>query len=390
MQKIRILYISSNNDEVGGADYCLFKTAYEAKAEGYEPFVMLRSTSNVLDLYKRAGIPVFVGQIFRLQQTRNLRRILSYPFKILKSILFIIRIIKKEKIDLVHTNEIIDFYGNFAALLAGVPSCQHVRWIVNNKWMLFFLSSFSKLFATKIICISHSVKEIMFGKKPNKKINIIYDWLDMEVIGQTKGSSELTDELGINPCIKVVGCVGRVESWKGQHIFIQAAEKVIDKNLNTHFIVVGGPTTNKEAYLEKLKKEVNDSQYAKHITFLGHRTDVANIMRQCAVVVHSSIAPEPFGLVVMEAMYCGSVVVGANAGGVVEQILPGENGYLYRPGDSTDMANMILKALNNPDRINMGLRAKAYVTQKFNKEASLKEIFGVYNQLSGKKRENYV
>jgi glycosyltransferase involved in cell wall biosynthesis len=107
-------------------------------------------------------------------------------------------------------------------------------------------------------------------------------------------------------------------------------------------------------------------------------------MRELAVTVHASLLPEPFGLVVMEAMQAGSVVVAANAGGVREQVEDAVTGLLYEPGNVDEMAERIVQALYLADPAEIGERAKQSVERRFAKTASVQALLNVYNGLLAK------
>ena len=187
----------------------------------------------------------------------------------------------------------------------------------------------------------------------------------METVGHLGSRQSLYNELGLDKNTKLIGCVGRLEYWKGQHIFLQSVDLIVDRYPNTHFIIVGEPTYNKETYLDELRNLQKYSKYPNQITFLGRRNDIASIMCQLSVLVHSSILPEPFGLVVMEAMANETIVVAADDGGVRDQIVDCETGYLYMPGNQQDMAEKVCLALSCPDPHEIKEKAKQYIDNKF-------------------------
>jgi len=377
----RILYVQANNKEVGGSDYCLLKMAREVSRRGYEVRVVLRSPTYLLDLYRQAGVEVQIAPILRFRKTRSPLRLAGYFFQTIASAAWLYRFIRRERIDLVHSNELLDWYANLAARLAGVPSCQHVRWIIPPGLVQGGMVAASLRFSDRIVCVSQAVQEQMYPHQTPPRVRVMYDWLDLQAAGHTGGDSSLRAELGLAESVPLVTCVGRVEPWKGQHVFLQAAGQVAALRADVHFLVVGAPTTDKEDYLAELQAGVRAAAWGERVHFLGQRTDMARIMGQSTVVAHTSITPEPFGLVVMEAMSCGTVVVGANAGGVVEQIVPGENGYLYPPGDACALAGCVLQVLDDPRRAEMGQRARAYVTAKFEKEKNIACLLKIYQEL---------
>jgi glycosyltransferase involved in cell wall biosynthesis len=373
----RILFVHANNDEVGGADFCLFKMVYEVQRAGLSPLVLLRRYTSIVALYEQHGIPVIVRPILRLQKG-GLFQFVLMPWRLLHTLWIIIRIIRRQNIKWLHSNDLLDFTANAAAKMAGIPSLQHIRMIVRHPvWMQRGLSRLSLLFADCILCVSDGVRKTMF-EKSSDKVQILYDWLDMKLVGHLSNGRSFRQELGLCAEDKLVGCVGRLEEWKGQHLFLQAAEFMTRQDSRIHFAVIGGPTAGKESYAEHLSEIQRAASGRSHIHLLGHRQDVAAIMKELDVLVHSSILPDPLPGVVMEGMACGTVVVGAADGGVPEQISDGRNGFLYKAGDVQDMILHIQQALELPNRDELVQRAGEDARHRFDKAHIMKQLIDIY------------
>lgn len=379
-----ILYISANNPERSGADVSLGRIVLAAQASGHRPIVVLRRVSYLVELFERNSIPVIVLPILRLRATDSPVSKLGYPAAIARTVSSLNTIIQEYRVDLVHTNDFIDGLGNLAAHLSGVPSCQHVRVIASQRAtpLLLFLRRLTK-YPDHIFCVSEAVRRTMFPSEA-RHVSILYDWVEETLVQRPIGSASIRQELGLDSAVRLVGCVGRLEFWKGQHLFLEAADKIARQVKDVHFLIIGGPTTHKHEYaasLADLRRRVSEPD---RVTLLGHRDDIPTIMRDLAVTVHTSLLPEPFGLVVMEAMHAGSVVVAANAGGVREQVEDGVTGFLYEPSNVDEMAEKIVQALRLTDLAQMGERARQSVERRFTKTPSLQALLNVYNELLAK------
>jgi glycosyltransferase involved in cell wall biosynthesis len=374
----RILFVHANNDEVGGADFCLFKMVYEVQRAGWQPLVLLRRRTDIVLKYEQHGIRVLVRPIVRLQKHAGLGRLMLLPWQMLRTVCTIVRLIRREKVHCLHSNDLLDVAANVAAKIAGVPSLQHIRMIVNSpRWLQRMLSGLALLFSDRILCVSDGVRRYMFPK-PSDHVAILYDWLDMKLVGHLQNGRSFRHELGLTADDKLVGCVGRLEEWKGQHLFLQAADLITREDPGVHFVVIGGPTAGKEAYAKRLAGQQASSVNRARIHLLGHRQDVAAIMKELDVLVHSSIQPDPLPGVVMEGMTCGTLVVGAADGGVPEQISDGRNGFLYRAGDVADMVRTIQKALLEPNRKALLQQAGDDARHRFNKQYIMKQLLQAY------------
>jgi glycosyltransferase involved in cell wall biosynthesis len=381
MRTPKILFVNSNNDELGGADYALFKLVLEISGHGYDCSVVLRRRTQIACLYEKANISLYTFPLIRIRKTTNPVILISYFYHTFSTILLLYKFIKRLRFDLIHTNDLFDFPGNIAAHFAGTPSIHHIRFIVENPfWLRKLLENISVRFSSRSVCVSENVKNVMFVDHPEHAL-VIYDWIDAEPNGHNNHGPNLHTELGLGSNVRLIGCVGRLEQIKGQHIFINAAQLVAREIDDVHFLIVGGTTTNKEDYLTYLMDLKRNSDYSDRITYLGHRDDMENIMGQLSVMVQASTANEAFGLVVMEAMNSGALVVAPDRGGAREQVIGGITGYLYEPGNHKDMAAKIIRALKTSEANQMTSYAKEFVRKKFNKQENLGKILSLYSEL---------
>ena len=96
---------------------------------------------------------------------------------------------------------------------------------------------------------------------------------------------------------------------------------------------------------------------ADRVGFTGFVHAPEAIFRALQVVVHASTSPEPFGLVIAEAMACGRPVIVSNAGGAAEMVTPGVDSLVHAPGDADDLAAQIAALAGDPDlRARIGAR----------------------------------
>src|SRR5690606_34334475 len=84
--------------------------------------------------------------------------------------------------------------------------------------------------------------------------------------------------------------------------------------------------------------------------FTGYQNRVPDFVNMMSVVVHASILPEPFGMVVLEGMAMRKPVIGSAAGGVIEMVVEGETGYTFPPGEPGPLAARLIELLSDPTR----------------------------------------
>jgi len=172
---------------------------------------------------------------------------------------------------------------------------------------------------------------------------------------------------GLGPEELVVGIFGRLQPWKGQHLLLQAAGQLARRGVVPRFLVVGGSVFGLDpGYGRQLKRLALAAGLNAAVRFLGQRTDVNALMNGCDLVVHASVEAEPWGLVVAEAMAAGRPVVAAAAGGPLEMIQHGVNGWLVPPGDPAALAASLEYLLARPElRARLGEAAQVHAAENF-------------------------
>jgi glycosyltransferase involved in cell wall biosynthesis len=164
----------------------------------------------------------------------------------------------------------------------------------------------------------------------------------------------------------------RLARWKGQHIILEALARATEWRA----LIVGGALFGgDEAYERELKRKAMDLNLADRVRFLGFRDDIPELLRSVDVVAHTSIAPEPFGRVIVEGMLAGKPVIAARGGGVGEIIEHGVTGFLVKPGDVDELAVALTRLVARPsERDAIGEVARREATERFSIEAMVRGI----------------
>ena len=143
--------------------------------------------------------------------------------------------------------------------------------------------------------------------------------------------------------------VGRLSYDKGVHTAIQALGEIVHRceYSNVSLTIVGTGEADYEAYLHKLARQC---QVETRVQFLGAQPKDAmpELYQRADILLFTSIWPEPFGRVIVEAMASGVVVVGAASGGAAEILVENENALLFPPGDAMGLANQITRLVESP------------------------------------------
>lgn len=378
-----IHYVHSNNEDVGGADFCLVRMAEAVSlSQGFRVSASLRSSTSVVDGYRQAGVPLYINNFCRPQLSQGVLAILTLPFKGLYTIYYFILLFRSIRPDVVHVNDLYDFFPAISAKLLGIPVAYHIRMIRVNALERRVFSIIVSRLSRVSLSVSQAVREAYFSKKFYKGHHpiVLHDWPDQRLVDLSE-SNEKPNEYA--PYDLVVVMVGRVEWWKGQHVFLDAVEKLEKQYENVGYFIVGGDVLGADKV--RYSKVIRDRCSELGVQFLGHRSDVSQLLRHADISVHASVTPDPFPGVVLESLLSGCATIGANAGGVAEMIEQSVGGMKFQPGDSDQLSSLIGGLIvNDVQRKSLGVNGRRRILDLTCKKRILEETLDIYKQLTVK------
>jgi len=199
----------------------------------------------------------------------------------------------------------------------------------------------------------------------NKRKKLISDWnLDLEK--------------------KTILLPGRLTSWKGQNILIEALNILIEDYNKTNFqAIILGSDQGRKIYSKKLFSLVERYQLNQKVRFITHAKEMPVAYSVADIVVSSSIEPEAFGRVAVEARAMKKPIVASDIGGSKETVLHEKSGILYKAGDARELAKVLNKLieLDKEALYSMGNEGRKNVTKKFNVEQMCQTTFNEYKKL---------
>jgi glycosyltransferase involved in cell wall biosynthesis len=221
--------------------------------------------------------------------------------------------------------------------------------------------------ADAILTVSEDTARVMrldYGNYPPIRVARCGTRLD-RFYPDSEAGQRVRHALGIRREETVVGIFGRLQPWKGQHVFLAAVERLECRGVKCKYLVVGGSLFGLDLeYAEHLKGFVREHGLSHCLHFLGHRSDANELMNACDVVVQSSVEPEPGSLVVMEVMAAGRPLIATHAGGTPERVRHSETGLLFPLGDADRLAELIAELAQDPaKRQRLGEAARRYAVE---------------------------
>jgi glycosyltransferase involved in cell wall biosynthesis len=183
---------------------------------------------------------------------------------------------------------------------------------------------------------------------------------------------------------KIILLPGRLTSWKGQELFLEAVNLVnIQLGYEAFYAVILGSDQGRDLFKKKLIRLSEQFRMTNQLKFISHCKDMALAYKVSNIVVSPSIEPEAFGRVAVEAQSMEKVIIASNIGGSNETIIDGKTGYLFETGNSQSLCEKILKVLNLDETTlkTIGAEGRKNIISKFNVEKMCFSTYSEYKKL---------
>jgi len=188
----------------------------------------------------------------------------------------------------------------------------------------------------------------------------------------------------INKEKKIILVPGRLTSWKGQELLIEAINLVkIELGYEAFHVVILGSDQGRDLYKKKLIRLTEQYRLTNQIKFIKHCNDMALAYKVSDIVISPSIEPEAFGRVAVEAQCMEKLIIASNIGGSNETIVDGKTGFLFKAGDENDLSKKIIKSITIDEMALhlIGKEGRKNVIKKFNVEKMCFSTYSEYKRL---------
>ena len=229
---------------------------------------------------------------------------------------------------LIHVNN--EPLCNRAAVLAGkllgVPVVAHVRGDQQGSLLMHSFFRLPDYFVAVSRWVSESIGSLGV---PESLRTYIYDGIELDKLNTQADSSAFRRQHGIPEDAFVIGLVGLLIPWKGQRLFLDAAERLVDVLPRARFAIVGGTPEECVYFENELKQRVKQSSLDGRVFFTGHVGAMDSVYNGLDVVLSASTSPEPLGTMIIEAMTMARAIAAPDHGGALEMIEDDRTGLLY-------------------------------------------------------------
>ena len=224
--------------------------------------------------------------------------------------------------------------------------------------------------------------------KPKNKLMVIFRGINLDYFNpqniSEKKLNQIINQWQVNSQNVKILLPGRLSSWKGQEKFIEAMNILVeDYNFVNFEGIILGSDQGRKVYSKKLQSLVQRYNLSKKIKFIEYCKDMPAAYAVSDLVVSTSIRPEAFGRVSVEAQAMKKPIIASNIGGSRETILDKKSGFLYKHDDPRELAKIIIDVLQlDKDALNsIGNEGRKNVTRKFDVEKMCQTTFSEYRKI---------
>ena len=309
----------------------------------------------------------------------------------LRKIFSLARLLKQEKIDIVHTHL-------FASSVLGVLAAQfaNVSKIIchdhSGRELYYQYALFAWLVARPLqliqnylvdifVCVSREVHDFNLQdlKRPANKLLIAGNWfLKQELVEDRVTPKEQVQALIKIPSEDIIiGSVGRLTSDKGYQTLIRAFALCLDECSTLSLVIVGNGDQR-----PALEREIQRLNLGSRVHLIGKQNDIKPFLGAFNIYVQPSLY-ETFGLATIEAMFFNLPVVVSNVGGLLEIVSHRENGLTFKRGEANDLRNQILTLVNDAQyRAHLSKSAHSFIKQQLASENLAAKMYELYTRSS--------
>jgi glycosyltransferase involved in cell wall biosynthesis len=335
---------------LGGAELYLLDVAHPYRDSGR---VVLFEDGPFADALDTAGIPTTLlippAEMRRVRKQDGLWALLRALPGLIGTVARLARLARPHDLLFANTQK--------ALLVAGLAGWWAGRPVIWNLHDLLTDDHFTALnrraavwganaLATHVIANSEASRQAFAAAGGRVPTSVVYNGIDPAPFDAVPpaAAASLRTKLGMGDA-PLVGVFSRLAAWKGQHVLIEALAALP----GVHALLVGDALFDGDhAYADHLRRRAAELGLTDRVHFLGFRDDVPALMTACDVIAHTSVAPEPFGRVIVEGLLAGRPVVATRGGGAVEIVEDGRTGRLVPPNDPEALGHTLSSLLNAP------------------------------------------
>ena len=362
---MKILFVNHTSSLTGAPISCFH--VMTRLGNGFLPIFATKEKGPIIERLKDLGIHSYIVE--------------KRGFLGFKYIADFIKIIKYERVDILHLNTLTPFckYAGIAGFLLRIP----IVWVVRENPMISRsqrLRFWLKLLSSIIVFVDRDTREKLLPDK-RSNVEVIYNGVDIETFKPFK-SNVLFEKFNIDTGKKLIGYIGLITKRKGLEYLIKALPLIKERYNQCKLIIIGGYKTNEETYFLEIKELTKLLQLESDVYFTGEISEIRQPLNSLDVVVLPSLE-ERCSRTLLESLACAKAIVATKAGGTPEIIDDGINGILVEPRNEGQIADAVLSLLSNDElREKMGMNGRIKAENIFDIRGNMKRMRELYLSLN--------
>ncbi len=391
MKPATILYPHSS-DELYGSDMVLLHLVKRLNRAVFRPYVLLptdlpyegklsRSLSQAGVAHESLAMPVLRRRYFSLRGGPR------FANALIRGADNVMAVARRENVALIHSNTSAVWGGALAASRLHLPHIWHVHELITEPALVRRLIAWMiNRYSTRVVAISEAVAAHLLADSPALagRISVIYDAVDAERFSPSVDGAALRSAWGAVPQDVLVGVVGRISAWKGQAFFLKAFARALRSQPTLKAVIVGDVAPGETWRKEELRSLAAELGVAQRIVWAGYHDNAPTVMAALDILALPSIRPEPFGMVIIEAMASGKPVIATAHGGPLESVVDGETGLLVSPADPEEMGAALVRLSDDRRlRAEMGANGRRRAVDVFGFRQHVQAFQDLYHDLLG-------
>lgn len=384
-----ILFIHQSA-ELYGSDKTMLYFLSELDKTKYFPVIVLPFDGPLKVELEKKNIKVVIAPVLKLYRKMFTPKNMLLFFKEYKKGIKVLDELNKEhNFKLVYSHTLAALIGIIFAKKRQIKHLWHVQEIIAKPKI--FNIGFKKLLSKKSNhkVVYDSIATMNFWIKGNKSLAAKSEavWNGIETDNVPTFSIERIQEVRCNFFKAsedeiVIALVGRINSWKGQQLLLKAFNILSKTNKNIKLVYLGSAPPNQEIFEIELKDKIKEYKLDKRVIIIPFQKEISKFWNSIDIAVVPSTEPEPFGMVVIEAMLAKKPVVASNHGGPTEIVIDNYTGFLFEPNDFESLANALNKLINDKQmRIDYGKHGYQRVLEKFSLKSHVSYFEKIFEEL---------
>lgn len=384
-----ILFIHQSA-ELYGSDKTMLYFLSELDKTKYFPVIVLPFDGPLKIELEKNHIKVVIAPVLKLYRKMfTPKNVITFFREYKEGVAVLDKLNKEHDFKLVYTHTLAALIGIIFAKKRKIKHLWHVQEII-AKPKIFNLA-FKKLLSLNCNhkVIYDSIATMSFWIKDNTiltaKSMAVWNGIEVNNIQTFKDEdmAEIRENyFKSNKVEIIIALVGRINSWKGQQLLLTAFNILSKTNQNIKLVFLGSAPPNQEIFEIDLKNKIKEYNLEEKVIVIPFQKDITRFWNSIDIAVVPSTEPEPFGMVVIEAMLAKKPVVASNHGGPTEIVIDNETGFLFESNNEILLANAIQKLVDNPNlRNSFGEKGYQRVLNTFSLESHVNHFEKIFYEM---------